>query len=205
MAFNCSIFLEDIDINCRKSDAGGIKKVVLGLQRDLTVDLDPSDETLVVHALLNNHVVFEHNKRDTTTVFNESKNTSNGLGIVTTDITIRYLQSSGQIQTGVLDYVVGDQIGYDIFTATRPGILDYIVLNRMGYSIGNTQGSTAVDYIGEFEGYQKDIVNVQTGIVDYLIDRIPYNILIEQERGWGFNWELISVLWETIDNNWENG
>ena len=89
MAFNCSIFLEDIDINCRKSDAGGIKKVVLGLQRDLTVDLDPSDETLVVHALLNNHVVFEHNKRDTTTVFNESKNTSNGLGIVTTDITIR--------------------------------------------------------------------------------------------------------------------
>ena len=89
MAFNCSIFLEDIDINCRKSDAGGIKKVVLGLQRDLTVDIDPSDETLVVRAELNNHVVFEHNKRDTTTVFNESKNTSNGLGIVTTDITIR--------------------------------------------------------------------------------------------------------------------
>lgn len=89
MAFNCSIFLEDIDINCRKSDAGGIKKVVLGLQRDLRVDLDPSDETLVANAILENHVVFEHNKKDTTTVFNESKTTSNGLGVVTTDITIR--------------------------------------------------------------------------------------------------------------------
>lgn len=116
-----------------------------------------------------------------------------------------YNAGANQIQTGVLDYVVGNETGYDIFTEPRPGILDYIVLNRMGYSIGNTQGSTAVDYIGEFGGYQKDIVNVQTGIVDYLIDIIPYNILIEQERGWGFNWELISVLWETIDNNWENG
>ena len=25
MSFNCSIFLEDIDINCNKSNAGGIK------------------------------------------------------------------------------------------------------------------------------------------------------------------------------------
>jgi hypothetical protein len=89
MAFNCSIFLEDIDINCRKSNAGGIYKVVLGLQKDLTVDLDPVDETLVNSAILNNHVVFEHNKKDAITVFNESKKTSNGLGIITTDITVR--------------------------------------------------------------------------------------------------------------------
>lgn len=116
-----------------------------------------------------------------------------------------YNTGANQIQTGLLDYVVGDHFGYNTFSQPVQGLLDYMILERMGYSIGSIQGSTATDYVGVFEGYQNDIVNVQTGIVDYLIDRIPYNILIEQERGWGFNWELISVLWETIDNNWENG
>ncbi len=89
MPFNCSIFLEDIDINCRKGDAGGISKVVLGVQSDLSIALDPVDETLVTQAELVDHVVFEHNKKDTTTVFTESKTTSNGVGVVTTGITIR--------------------------------------------------------------------------------------------------------------------
>lgn len=89
MSFNCSIFLEDIDINCNAKNAGGINRVVLGLQRDLTIDLDPVDETLVTHLNLENSVVFAHNGKDGVTVFNESKNTSNGLGIINTDITVR--------------------------------------------------------------------------------------------------------------------
>jgi len=32
MAFNCSILLEDIDINCNKHTVGGIKKAILVLQ-----------------------------------------------------------------------------------------------------------------------------------------------------------------------------
>lgn len=89
MAFNCSIFLEDIDLNCRKSDVGGISKVVLCTQSNLNIALDSVDETLVTSALLNDHVVFEHNKKDTTTVFTETKTTSNGLGVVNTAITVR--------------------------------------------------------------------------------------------------------------------
>jgi hypothetical protein len=89
MSFNCSIFLEDIDINCNAKNAGGIDRVVLGLQRDLTIDLDPVDETLVTHMILENSVVFAHNGKDGVTSFNEAKNTSNGLGLITTDIIVR--------------------------------------------------------------------------------------------------------------------
>ena len=89
MSFNCSIFLEDIDINCNASTTGGIKKVVLGLQRDLTIDLDPTDETLVNSLNLERSVTFEHNPKDNTTSFSESKTTNNGLGVVNTSIVLR--------------------------------------------------------------------------------------------------------------------
>jgi hypothetical protein len=89
MAFNCSIFLEDIDINCNKSTAGGIKKVALGLQKDLSITLDPVDETLVTQLDLADHVVFEHNPKDSATVFNESKTTNNALGVISTEIIVR--------------------------------------------------------------------------------------------------------------------
>lgn len=89
MAFNCSIFLEDIDINCNKSTAGGIKKVALGLQKDLSITLDPVDETLVTQLDLTDHVVFEHNPKDSATVFNESKTTNNALGVISTEIIVR--------------------------------------------------------------------------------------------------------------------
>lgn len=88
MSFSCSIFLEDIDINCN-NNVGGIKKVVLGLQKDLSISLDPADETIVTQAELLNSVVFEHNNKDATTIFNESKSVNNGLGVITTEIIIR--------------------------------------------------------------------------------------------------------------------
>ena len=47
MAFNCSILLSDIDINCNKKVTGGIKKAILLLQKDITITFSPTDETLV--------------------------------------------------------------------------------------------------------------------------------------------------------------
>ena len=88
MSFNCSIFLEDIDLNCNKN-VGGIKKVVLGLQKDLSIALDPLDETIVTQAQLLDAVVFEHNNKDSATIFTESKSVSNGLGVINTEITVR--------------------------------------------------------------------------------------------------------------------
>lgn len=89
MAFNCSIILSDIDINCNKRITGGIKKAILLLQKDLTVTFSPTDETLVTQVDTLNTVDFAHNTKDGTTTFTENKNTSNGLGVVSTDITIQ--------------------------------------------------------------------------------------------------------------------
>ena len=89
MAFNCSILLSDIDINCNKRVTGGIKKAILMLQSDITITFDPLDETVVSSVATSNTVSFEHNPKDGTTTFTENKNTSNGLGIVSTNITIQ--------------------------------------------------------------------------------------------------------------------
>jgi len=89
MAFNCSILLSDIDINCSKRVTGGIKKAILLLQKDLVVTFDPTDDTVVSTVDTANTVVFEHNPKDGTTTFTENKNTSNGLGVVSTNITIQ--------------------------------------------------------------------------------------------------------------------
>jgi len=89
MAFNCSILLSDIDINCNKRTTGGIKKAILMLQKDVTITFDPNDETQVTAVDTANEVTFEHNTKDGATNFTENKNTSNGLGVVSTSITIQ--------------------------------------------------------------------------------------------------------------------
>ena len=89
MAFNCSILLSDIDINCNKRVTGGIKKAILLLQKDLTLTFNPLDETEVTQVDTLNTVTFSHNTKDGTTTFTENKNTSNGLGVVSTNITIQ--------------------------------------------------------------------------------------------------------------------
>ena len=89
MGFNCNILLSDIDINCNKRVTGGIKKAILMLQSDITITFDPLDETVVSSVDTSNTVTFEHNPKDGTTTFTENKNTSNGLGVVSTNITIQ--------------------------------------------------------------------------------------------------------------------
>tara|TARA_R110001606_G_scaffold381052_1_gene541958 strand:- start:967 stop:1494 length:528 start_codon:yes stop_codon:yes gene_type:complete len=89
MAFNCSILLSDIDINCNKRVTGGIAKVILLLQSDLTITFNPLDETQVSQVDTNNTVVFEHNIKDGATSFDENKNISNGLGVVSTSIVVQ--------------------------------------------------------------------------------------------------------------------
>ena len=91
MAFNCSILLSDIDINCNKRTTGGIKKAILALQSDITITFNPSDETEVTNVDLDESdtAVFEHNPKDSTTSFTESKSTTNGLGVISTNIIIQ--------------------------------------------------------------------------------------------------------------------
>jgi hypothetical protein len=137
MSFNCSIFLEDIDLNCTRSSAGGINRVVLGLQKDMIIHLNPSDETIVDHAELTNSVSFEHNAKDGTTSFTEAKTTSNGLGVVTTEILIRLPRLDGKINK--IDYMSRRQdivaiLYHNNGTATISGWMDGLTMDFSGTS-----------------------------------------------------------------------
>ena len=142
MSFNCAIFLEDIDINCNKSNAGGIKRVVIGLQKDLSITLDPLDETVVSQAELLNSVSFEHNPKDSATVFNESKVNTNGLGVINTNILVRI--PSIDTRMNKIDYMSrrSDLVAimyHNNGTATISGWMDGLTMNynaTSGTSIG---------------------------------------------------------------------
>lgn len=103
MAFNCSVAFSDIDINCQAMDVGGIKAVVIGQQCNLTLVFDTNDETSITSLDLVDSVRFQHNKKDGSTVFSESKNTNGGLGIVNTDITIQLPRLDNKVND--LDYM----------------------------------------------------------------------------------------------------
>jgi len=103
MAFNCSVAFSDIDINCQAMDVGGIKAVVIGQQCNLTIIFDTNDETSITSLDLVDSVRFEHNKKDGSTVFSESKTTNGGLGIVNTDITIQLPRLDNKVND--LDYM----------------------------------------------------------------------------------------------------
>jgi len=103
MAFNCSVAFSDIDINCQAMDVGGIKAVAIGQQCNLTLVFDTNDETTITSLDLVDSVRFEHNKKDGSTVFSESKTTNGGLGVVNTDITIQLPRLDNKVNQ--LDYM----------------------------------------------------------------------------------------------------
>tara|TARA_R110002153_G_scaffold63588_1_gene170587 strand:+ start:317 stop:886 length:570 start_codon:yes stop_codon:yes gene_type:complete len=89
MAFNCSVLLSNIDLNCSDKITGGIKKVYLGLKENLTLTLDTSSETVLLNAHLTDFVRFQHNPKDNATYFSETKETNASLPVVNTEILVR--------------------------------------------------------------------------------------------------------------------
>jgi len=118
-----------------------------------------------------------------------------------------YSYGATQQVTGVLDYVVTNNIGNDISTSSITGVLDYIILGRMGYYTDvNNIASNTIKYLPTDDwGNQKGVTQDTSSVKDYLLDSYISNLIIEQERGWGFNWELITLEWQTINDNWNNG
>jgi len=133
MAFNCSILLSDIDINCNKRVTGGIEKVILLLQKDLTVTFDPLDETQVTQVDTNNTVVFEHNIKDGATNFTENKNISNGLGVVTTNIVVQVPAVDNKINQ--IDYM-----------SRREDIVAILVHNNESVTISGWMDGLTMNY-----------------------------------------------------------
>lgn len=97
-----------------------------------------------------------------------------------------YSSDAVQVQTDNVNYI-NDTVGYYTDVQGDPAsVLDYLINNSWG-------------------NYQ-DVIDIVTGISDYFIDDLlTSDVIIQQERGWTFNWELITTVWETIDNNWNNG
>jgi len=163
MAFNCNILLSDIDINCNKRVTGGIKKAILLLQEDLVVTFNPSDETEVVSVDTSNTVTFEHNTKDGTTSFSENKSTSNGLGVVTTDITI---------QAPVVDNKV-NRIDY---MSRREDIVCILLHNNDSVTISGWMDGLTMNYEANSGAGVSDksfvniTLNTQSGIASLVLD-----------------------------------
>jgi len=169
MGFNCSILLSDIDINCSKRVTGGIKKAILLLQKDLTITFSPTDETQVTQVDTVDSVSFAFNPKDGTTTFSENKSTSNGLGVVTTDITI---------QTPAVDNKV-NQID---LMSRREDIVCVMLHNNDSVTISGWMDALTMNYeassgtgTGE-KSYVNITLNTVSGIASLVLDdKTPFS------------------------------
>jgi len=169
MGFNCSILLSDIDINCSKRVTGGIKKAILLLQENLTITFDPADETTVTQVDTVDSVSFAFNPKDGTTTFSENKSTSNGLGVVTTDITI---------QTPAVDNKV-NQID---LMSRREDIVCVMLHNNDSVTISGWMDALTMNYeassgtgTGE-KSYVNVTLNTESGIASLVLDdKTPFS------------------------------
>jgi len=163
MAFNCSIILSDIDINCNKRVTGGIKKAILLLQKDLTLTFDPLDETQVTQVDTANTVVFSHNIKDGTTTFTENKSTTNGLGVVTTDITIQCP-------------VVDNKVNQIDLMSRREDIVAVLLHNNDTVSISGWMDGLTMNYEANAgtgvsdKSHVNITLNTQSGIASLVLD-----------------------------------
>lgn len=169
MAFNCSILLSDIDINCNKRVTGGIEKVILLLQKDITITFDPIDETQVTQVDTNNTVVFEHSIKDGATNFTENKNISNGLGVVSTSITVQVPAVDNKINK--LDYM-----------SRREDIVAILVHNNESVTISGWMDGLTMNYeANSGTGISdKSVINItlntESGIASLVLDdKTPFS------------------------------
>jgi hypothetical protein len=163
MGFNCNILLSDIDINCNKKVTGGIKKAILLLQEDLLLTINPLDETEVISVATSNTVTFEHNRKDGSTNFSENKNTSNGLGVITTDISIQVPSVDSKINQ--IDYMSRREdivcvLLHNNDSVTISGWLDGLTMNYESSSGAGVSDKSMVNIT----------LNTQSGIASFVLD-----------------------------------
>lgn len=163
MAFNCGILLSDIDINCNKRVTGGIKKAILALQEDIIIVFNPFDETVVDSVEVLNHVTFEHNPKDGATTFTESKSTSAGIGVITTDITIQSPAVDNKVNK--IDYMSRREdivaiLLHNNDTVTISGWIDGLTMN---YEANSGTGVSDKSYVNIS-------LNTESGIASLVLD-----------------------------------
>ena len=169
MAFNCSILLSDIDINCNKQVTGGVKKAILLLQKDITITFNPIDQTLVTQVDTVDTVSFYHNPKDGTTTFTESKNSSAGLGVITTDITIQSPAVDNKVNQ--IDLMSRREdicciLLHNNGTVTISGWMDALTMN---YEANSGTGTSDKSYVNI-------TLNTESGIASLVLDdKTPFS------------------------------
>jgi hypothetical protein len=130
MAFSCGIVLSDIDIQCDKT-LGGLKKVVLCRQGDVSIITDPYDESIVLSVDTLNPSFISFNTKDGVTSFSESKTNTNGLGLISTTITVQVTSLNSSLNKIDMMGVINDIVAVCLHnndTVTITGVMDGMVM-----------------------------------------------------------------------------
>lgn len=170
MAFSCGILLTDIDIICQKV-AGGIKKVVLYTQEDVSIVTDPFDESIILSVDAVNPYFIEFNNRDGTTSFSESKSITNGLPVVSTTITVQIPNINSVLNKVDMlgtrnDLVV--VLWHNNDTVTISGVMDGLV---MSYDADSGTGLSEKSYINLTLSVESGIGSVAVNDNSVFIDK----------------------------------
>lgn len=146
MAFSCGILLTDIDIVCQKV-AGGIKKVILYAQDDVSIVTDSFDESVILSVDAVNPYFVEFNSKDGTTSFNESKSITGGLPVVSTNITVQIPNINSILNKIDMLGTRNDLVAvlwHNNDTVTISGVMDGLV---MSYDADSGTGISDKSYI----------------------------------------------------------
>lgn len=170
MAFSCGILLTDIDIVCQKV-AGGIKKVILYAQEDVSIITDPYDESIILSVDAVNPYFIEFNNKDGTTNFNESKSITNGLPVVTTNITVQVPNINSVLNKIDMLGVRNDLVAvlwHNNDTVTISGVMDGLV---MSYEADSGSGLSEKSYINLTLSVESGIGSIAVNDTSVFVDK----------------------------------
>ena len=168
----------------------------MGLQKDLSITLDTSDETIVTSATLLNPVTFEHNNKDGVTSFGEAKQTNNGLGVTSTSIIVRI--PSVDKRMNKIDYMSRRSdlvciLYHNNGTATISGWMDGLTMNYTASSGTSRAELSFIDvelvtdsWIASFAIDDSSVINIGQVVPVAAVNR----------------WSPNSITWSNNNINW---
>jgi hypothetical protein len=174
MAFSCGVLLTDIDILCQKT-SGGIKKVILYAQEDMSIITDPFDESIILSVEADNPYFIEFNNKDGVTSFNESKTITNGVPIVTSTITVQVPNVNSALNKidmlGVRQDIVAVLL-HNNNTITITGIMDGC---QMTYEADSGSGVSEKSYINLIINCESAIGSIAVDDDSVFVDKTIFN------------------------------
>lgn len=174
MAVSCGILLTDIDIICQKS-GGGLKKIILATQDNVSIITDPYDESIILSIDITNPVFISFNRQDGVTSFSESKTETNGLGLVSTTITVQLPNINSYLNKIDMLGVRNDIVcvaHHNNNTVTVTGVMDGM---SMTYEADSGAGLSEKSYINVILSCESGIGSVVVDDTTVFVDKTIFN------------------------------